>query len=77
MSVSQDLGDALQQLGQQLVEREVAERGVGDALERLEQCASAVARSRSYMRGVLDRHRRAVGGELEQLRVVGGERRAA
>ena len=69
MSVSQDLGDALQQLLQQLVEREVAERRVGDALERRERPrrrALALVHA-----GVVDRHRRAVGGELEQLRVGG------
>ena len=43
----QDLRDALEQLLQQLVERQVAERGVGDPLERLERAARRCARART------------------------------
>ena len=71
VSAVQRGGHALEQLGQQLVLGQVGQRGVGDALERL-QAQAGVALLREQVR-VLDGERRAVGGELEQLAVVGRE----
>ena len=69
----QDLGDALQQLGQQLVQRQVGQRGVGDALDAPCERAPPCARSRSNARACSIAQRRPVGDELEQVAVGGGE----
>ena len=66
MSVCRISAMRSQQLLEQLVERQVAERRVGDPLERLERARACRALALVHAR-VVDRHRRAVGGELEQL----------
>ena len=64
-----------EELGEQLVELEVAERGVGHRLEAL-QAHPGLALGREEPR-VLDGDRRRVRDDLEQVDVLGGERRAA
>ena len=75
VSVSRISRDALEQLRQQLLLRQVGERGVGDPLQRLELHGALGACARLALAleqvGVLDGERGAVGGELEQLAVVG------
>ena len=78
MSTVEDLRHALEQLAQQLLLGQVGERGVGDPLQRLEPAGGrlrrlARARAREEQAGLLDGERGAVGGELEQLALVGCE----
>ena len=75
----QDLGDAVQQLGEQLVLGQVGEGGVGDPLQGLEMPCRGLGRGARRALApvqlrVLDRQRGAVGGVLEQLAVLVGER---
>ena len=74
----EDVGDPLQQLLQQLLLRQVRERGVGDALERLEPLVGPLGRLAGEtllgeQPGLFDGEGGAVGGELEEVAVVGGE----
>ena len=66
----------MQQLVQQLVDREVRERRVGDALQRLAASPRCARRARALalllvQPRVVDGERGAVGGELEQVALVG------
>ena len=76
MSAREDLRDALEQHAQQVLEREAGERGVGDALQRIDDGAVGLrraARSRVVEHRVVDREGGAVGGDLEELGVGVGE----
>ncbi len=62
---------AVEQLGEQLLLGQVGERGVGDALQRLQARAGAALLLEQVR--VVDRQRGAIGDELEQLAVAGRE----
>ena len=67
----QDRADPVEQLGQQLLLREVGERRVGDLLQRLELPACGTLGEEQL--GVVDRQGGAVAGPLEQVAVLVGE----
>ena len=68
----QDRADARQEHAEQLIERQVGERGVGDGLDVLEPLARPSLGLEGA--GVFDRQGGAVGGELQELDLVVRER---
>ena len=71
----QDVGDPLEQLVQQVLERQGGQRRVGDPLDRLQHAERAlgVQPREPFLLvelGVLDRDRGAVGRQLEQVAVA-------
>ena len=72
----EDVRHAVQQLAKQVLLGEVGERGVGDPLQRLEPAGRRLRRLArdplvEEQAGLLDGERGAVGGELEQVALVG------